>query len=144
MRHVQIDAVNVYNRPALYVTKRWRLLVTFSASPIRLWRSLKYEAIYLHELTDGFKADRVIGEWIDFYNTARPHSALGGGIPAEELGALGAQTGFDISQTLAVGELRERHAQVLIETGKALDLVVAVIARDAATEAVHGKVIDQL
>ncbi len=41
----------------------------------RLWRSLKYEAVYLHELTDGFKAERVIGEWIDFYNTERPHSA---------------------------------------------------------------------
>ena len=40
--------------------------------------------------------------------------------------------------------MREDHAQILIETGKALDLVVAVIARDAATEAVHGKVIDQL
>ena len=32
----------------------------------RLWRSLKYEAVYLHELTDGFKAERVIGEWIGF------------------------------------------------------------------------------
>jgi len=49
----------------------------------RLWRSLKYEAVYLHELTDGFKAERVIGEWIDFYNTERPHSALGGQTPAE-------------------------------------------------------------
>ena len=27
----------------------------------RLWRSLKYEAVYLHELTDGFAAERVIG-----------------------------------------------------------------------------------
>ena len=44
----------------------------------RLWRSLKYEAVYLHELTDGFKADRVIGEWIDFYNTERPHSVHDG------------------------------------------------------------------
>ncbi|MEE8502745.1 MAG: integrase core domain-containing protein, partial [Kiloniellales bacterium] len=26
----------------------------------RLWRSLKYEAVYLHELTDGYKAERVI------------------------------------------------------------------------------------
>ncbi len=26
----------------------------------RLWRSLKYEAVYLHELTDGFAAMRVI------------------------------------------------------------------------------------
>ena len=49
----------------------------------RLWRSLKYEAVYLHELTDGFKAERVIGEWIDFYNTERPHSSLDGKTSAE-------------------------------------------------------------
>jgi putative transposase len=49
----------------------------------RLWRSLKYEAVYLHEMTDGFAAERVIGEWIAFYNTERPHSALDGGTPAE-------------------------------------------------------------
>ena len=49
----------------------------------RLWRSLKYEAIYLHELTDGFVARRVIGEWIGFYNTERSHSALDGQTPAE-------------------------------------------------------------
>ena len=53
----------------------------------RLWRSLKYEAVYLHELTDGFAAERVIGEWIDFYNTERPHSSLGGQTPAEAYGA---------------------------------------------------------
>ena len=52
----------------------------------RLWRSLKYEAVYLHELTDGFKAERVIGEWIGFYNTERPHSALAGRTPAEAYG----------------------------------------------------------
>ena len=53
----------------------------------RLWRSLKYEAVYLHDLTDGFAAERVIGEWIDFYNTVRPHSALAGSTPAEAYGA---------------------------------------------------------
>ena len=53
----------------------------------RLWRSLKYEAVYPHELTDGFKAMRVIAEWIDFYNTERPHSSLGGVTPAEAYGA---------------------------------------------------------
>ena len=52
----------------------------------RLWRSLKYEAVYLHELTDGFRAERVIDEWIDFYNTERPHSALAGQTPAEAYG----------------------------------------------------------
>ncbi len=49
----------------------------------RLWRSLKYEAVYLHELTDGFVAERVIAEWIGFYNTERPHSSLDGQTPAE-------------------------------------------------------------
>ena len=49
----------------------------------RLWRSLKNEAVSLHELADGLKARRVIGEWIGFYTTERPHSALGGRTPAE-------------------------------------------------------------
>lgn len=49
----------------------------------RLWRSLKYEAVYLHDLADGFAAERVIRSWIGFYNGERPHSALGGRTPAE-------------------------------------------------------------
>ena len=52
----------------------------------RLWRSLKYEAVYLHELNDGFKAERVIGEWINFYNNERPHSSFDGRTPAEVYG----------------------------------------------------------
>ena len=52
----------------------------------RLWRSLKYEAVYLYELTDGFKAERVIRDWMGFYNTERPHSALAGRPPAEAYG----------------------------------------------------------
>ena len=49
----------------------------------RLWRSLKYEAVYLHDLADGFEARLLIDEWIGFYNTERPHSALDGKTPAE-------------------------------------------------------------
>ena len=49
----------------------------------RRWRSLQYEAVYLHEVADGFTARRVIGEWVAFYNTERPHSALGGRTPGE-------------------------------------------------------------
>ena len=44
----------------------------------RLWRLMKYEAMYLRELADGFVAQRVIDGWIEFYNNARPHSALAG------------------------------------------------------------------
>ena len=49
----------------------------------RLWRSLKYEAVYLRELEDGFEAQRVIDTWMAFYNETRPHSALAGRTPAE-------------------------------------------------------------
>ena len=42
----------------------------------RLWRSLKQEAVYLHEITDGFQAKRIIDDWIGFYNFERPHTAL--------------------------------------------------------------------
>ncbi|MEQ3729266.1 MAG: integrase core domain-containing protein [Tateyamaria sp.] len=42
----------------------------------RLWRSLKQEAVHLHELQDGYQAKRVIKDWIGFYNSERPHTAL--------------------------------------------------------------------
>jgi len=30
----------------------------------------------LHEINDGFKAKRIIDDWIWFYNSERPHTAL--------------------------------------------------------------------
>ena len=48
----------------------------------RLWRSLKYECVYLHAWETGSEARAGIGEWIEFYNRKRPHSALGGKPPA--------------------------------------------------------------
>ena len=42
----------------------------------RVWRSLKQEAVYLHEITDGFQAKRIIDVWTGFYSSERPHTAL--------------------------------------------------------------------
>jgi putative transposase len=47
----------------------------------RLWRSLKYECVYLNAFETGSEARSGIGRWIAYYNTARPHSALGGRTP---------------------------------------------------------------
>ena len=33
-------------------------------------------AVYLHEITDGFQAKRIINNWIAFYNNEAPHTAL--------------------------------------------------------------------
>jgi putative transposase len=42
----------------------------------RLWRSLKYEDIYLKGYADGREAKAGIASWIGFYNSRRPHQAL--------------------------------------------------------------------
>ncbi len=42
----------------------------------RLWRSLKYECVYLQEFEDGIQARDRIGDWIRLYNEERPHSSL--------------------------------------------------------------------
>jgi len=42
----------------------------------RLWRSLKYENVYLDAYETGTEARKGIGAWIDFYNVRRPHSSL--------------------------------------------------------------------
>ena len=47
----------------------------------RLWRSLKHEDIYLKGYADGREAYSGIAAWFAFYNTGRPHQALGNRTP---------------------------------------------------------------
>ena len=48
----------------------------------RLWRTLKYDCVYLHAWETGSEARAGIRKWMTFYNHQRPHSALGGRPPA--------------------------------------------------------------
>jgi len=49
----------------------------------RLWRSMKYECVYLQAFETGSEARAGIGRWITYYNSQRPHSTLGGRTPDE-------------------------------------------------------------
>lgn len=49
----------------------------------RLWRSLKYECVYLHNFEDGAQAKFLIGTWMVHYNMTRPHSTFDGQTPHE-------------------------------------------------------------
>jgi putative transposase len=49
----------------------------------RLWRSLKWEEVYLKEYASTHEAVQGIGEWFQYYNHERPHQGLGNRIPAE-------------------------------------------------------------
>jgi len=50
----------------------------------RLWRTLKYEEVYLKAYPDAAAARREIGRYFIFYNSKRPHQALGYRTPAEK------------------------------------------------------------
>jgi putative transposase len=43
----------------------------------RLWRSLKYEEVYLNAYATVAEAKAGIGAWLSFYNEERPHQSLG-------------------------------------------------------------------
>jgi len=52
----------------------------------RLWRSLKYECVYLHAFEAGSELRAGLSRWIGYYNARRPHSALAGRTPDEAYG----------------------------------------------------------
>ena len=49
----------------------------------RLWRTVKYEEVYLNEYADGREAHDRLRAYFRFYNEERPHQALGYRTPAE-------------------------------------------------------------
>jgi putative transposase len=57
----------------------------------RLWRSLKYECIYLHAFETGSALRTGLRDWIGYYNARRPHSALAGRTPDETYWATGTE-----------------------------------------------------
>jgi len=52
----------------------------------RLWRSLKYECVYLRAFETGSELRAGLSGWISYYNTRRPHSTLAGRTPDEAYG----------------------------------------------------------
>src|SRR4051812_38088805 len=52
----------------------------------RLWRSLKYECVYLHAFETGSELRAGLSRWIGYYNARRPHSTLAGRTPHEAYG----------------------------------------------------------
>jgi putative transposase len=54
----------------------------------RLWRSVKYEEVYLRAYDSVFEARASLGRYLDFYNRRRPHSSLDARTPDEAYFAL--------------------------------------------------------
>jgi putative transposase len=70
----------------------------------RLWRSLKYEDVYLKGYADGREAKAGIASWMAFYNLQRPHQALGNRTPMAVWrdGTTGGLNGQAVDMTLVL------------------------------------------
>mgnify|MGYP000737134387 FL=1 len=62
----------------------------------RLWRSVKYEEVYLKEYGDVEQLRQSLKQYFHFYNALRPHQTFGGMTPQEVYE--GKYVGVDISQ----------------------------------------------
>jgi putative transposase len=94
----------------------------------RLWRSLKYEEIYLHAYANVTEAKAGIGAWLNFYNTERQHQSLGYRTPRQIYqeglwicGRSALPTGCASPASRASSESREMLAFAHIPTGTTTD-----------------------
>jgi putative transposase len=72
----------------------------------RLWRSIKYECVYLHAFETGSELRQGLSRWIGFYNAHRPHSALAGRTPDEAY--------YQIAPTFSPGHAPERMSAIAL------------------------------
>ena len=100
------EALDCYGRPEIFNTDQGSQFTSFEFTAVvknaavaismdgrgrcmdnifieRLWRSLKYEAVYRTSSPTASPPKKAIVKWLNFYNTTKPHSALAGATPAE-------------------------------------------------------------
>ena len=78
----------------------------------RLWRTVKYEEVYLKAYSNGREAKDGLEAYFHFYNTQRPHQALGYRTPAEV---------FSEDSARSDGQSKERRwppSRTLVDLGK--------------------------
>ena len=74
----------------------------------RLWRSLKYEEVYIKAYDSVPEARRAIGEWLAFYNDVRPHQALDYRTPRE---VYEGEACVHVDNTVALPTCTQAHRQ---------------------------------
>ncbi len=82
----------------------------------RLWRTVKYEEVYLKAYTDGRLAKTELEAYFRFYNAQRPHQALGYRTPAEVF------NGDSVQSTEHSRERRWSPSRALVNPGKTAGL----------------------
>ena len=83
----------------------------------RLWRTVKYEEVYLKAYANASEARRELGAYLQFYNDQRPHQALGYRTPAEVFHQV-----TDVGEEGAVQAKESPIAQTLVSLAGAAGL----------------------
>ena len=78
----------------------------------RLWRTVKYEEVYLKAYSNGREAKAGLEAYLHFYNTQRPHQALGYRTPAE------VSSGDSVQSDEQSKERRWLPTRALVDLGK--------------------------
>src|SRR5438105_7877821 len=99
----------------------------------RLWRSLKYEEVYLHAYATVAEAKAGIGAWLEFYNIERQHQSLGYRTPRQIYqeglwicGRSASPTGCASPDSRASSESGEMLAFAHIPTGTTVNKTIDV------------------
>ena len=71
----------------------------------RLWRTVKYEEVYLKAYAGAGEARKELGAYFHFYNNQRPHQALGYRTPAEVFHGHPTTVGENVSDRIRVSNL---------------------------------------
>lgn len=77
------DFIGVLKTNGIHVSMDGRGRYVDNIFTERLWRSVKYEEVYLKSYLDINDARRNLQHYFDFYNSRRPHQSLGYRTPAE-------------------------------------------------------------
>jgi putative transposase len=96
----------------------------------RLWRSLKYEEVYLKAYETVAEAKQEIGNWFAFYNDERPHQALNYATPQQFFAANGACAYVDNERALPTSTQAQQQPRK-DDSRDQKDLIQSVIASHA-------------
>ena len=80
-RFTSIDFTGVLKREEIAISMDGKGCWRDNVFVERLWRSVKYEEVYLHAYASVPEARAGIGRYFGFYNGVRPHSSPGGRTP---------------------------------------------------------------
>jgi putative transposase len=89
----------------------------------RLWRSVKYEDVYLNDYGDGLSADRGLRRWFGQYNQERPHQALDDATPADWYRSAQSYGGQPATWE-AMGPTARTQRKLLLETGPVVESIL--------------------